>query len=275
MPERSTNPPHSRHRSAPGSDRFYSDPDIAARYDRSRALSPETVEVWRELIKARVPPATTRRVVDLGCGTGRFSTTLASLYAGPVLAVDASAPMLEGARRSAGAAGVPLHFVRASGEALPLPDAWADLFFLSMVFHHFPDPASALREIRRCLRTGGSLLIRTCTLEALDTYVYQRFFPSARRFDEQRFPPRQQVVASVEREGFVLSVAETVRQQVAANLAEYVERNRLRAHSDLQAISDEEYAQGFARFEQYAREHGGAASGPILEEVDVFTFQAV
>ena len=86
MPERSTSAPHSRHRSAPGSDRFYSDPDIAARYDRSRALSPETVKVWRELIKERVPPAATRRVVDLGCGTGRFTATLGGLYAGPVLA---------------------------------------------------------------------------------------------------------------------------------------------------------------------------------------------
>jgi ubiquinone/menaquinone biosynthesis C-methylase UbiE len=275
MPERPSELPDSRRRSAPESDRFYSDPDIASRYDRSRALSPETVEVWRELIEARVPPARTRRVVDLGCGTGRFTMTLAELYGGPVLAVDASAPMLEGARRSAAATGLPIHFVRASGEALPLPDRWGDLFFLSMVFHHFPDPGRALREIRRSLRRGGALLIRTCTLEALDTYVYQRFFPGARRFDEQRFPPRQQVVASVEREGFALAIAETVRQEVAANLAEYVERNRLRAHSDLQAISDEEYAEGFARFEAYAREHGGATSGSVLEEVDVFTFEAV
>jgi hypothetical protein len=49
----------------------------------------------------------------------------------------------------------------------------------------------------------------------------------------------------------------------------------LRAHSDLQAISDTEYAEGLARFEAHARENGGAASGPILEEVDVFTFTAV
>src|SRR5687767_8362849 len=218
MPERSIDPPHSRHRSAPGSDRFYSDPDIAARYDRSRALSPETVGAWRELIRERVPPATTRRVVDLGCGTGRFTTTLGALYAGPVLAVDASAPMLEGARRSAGATELSLHFVRASGEALPLPDGWADLFFLSMVFHHFPEPRRALREIRRCLRRGGALLIRTCTLEALDSYTYQRFFPSARRFDEERFPPRRGLVALVESEGFALNVSETVRQEVAPNL---------------------------------------------------------
>jgi ubiquinone/menaquinone biosynthesis C-methylase UbiE len=273
MSQLSGNPPDSRHRSAPGSDRFYSDPDIAARYDRSRALSPRVVAAWRELIAARVPPAATRRVVDLGCGTGRFTALLAGLYAGPVLAVDASAPMLEGARRSVLAA-APVRFVRASGEALPLTEGWADLFFLSMVFHHFPSPGLALREIRRCLRPGGALLIRTCTLEALDTYVYQRFFPSARRFDEERFPPRRQVVANVEREGFMLRVAETVRQEVAANLEEYVERNRLRAHSDLQAIPDDEYEQGLAQFEAYAREHGGSQSGPILEEVDVFTFQA-
>ena len=275
MPTPPPDLPDSRRRSAPGSDRFYSQPDIAARYDRSRALPPQTVAAWRALISERVPPATARRVVDLGCGSGRFTPLLADLYDGPVLAVDASTPMLEAARRASSGTRARVHCVRASGEALPLPDAWADLFFLSMVFHHFADQGRALREIRRCLRAGGTLFVRTCTLEALDGYVYQQFFPTARRYDEGRFPPRRELVASVEREGFALGVAETVRQQVADNLNDYVERNWLRAHSDLQAVPDDEYARGMARFETYAREHGGAASGPVLEDVDVFTFHAL
>src|SRR5215208_2796421 len=122
-------PPHEtadrRPRSAPGSERFYSEPDIASRYDRSRGLPPQTMAAWRELVAARVPPESTRRVVDLGCGTGRFTALLASIYAGPVLAIDASAPMLQAARRSAAGAGRAVHSIRASGEALPLPDDWA------------------------------------------------------------------------------------------------------------------------------------------------------
>ncbi|HVS12790.1 MAG TPA: metalloregulator ArsR/SmtB family transcription factor [Thermoanaerobaculia bacterium] len=97
------------------------------------------------------------RVGDLGCGTGQLAAALAP-FVREVVAVDASEAMLEAARaRLDGLGNVA---VRAGQlEALPVDDGALDLAILSLVLHHLPDPARAIREAVRCLAPGGRLLI--------------------------------------------------------------------------------------------------------------------
>jgi ubiquinone/menaquinone biosynthesis C-methylase UbiE len=96
-------------------------------------------------------------VGDLGCGTGQLAAAIAP-FVGEVVAVDSSGAMLAAARaRLDGLANVS---VRAGElEALPVEDAALDLAILSLVLHHLPDPARAIREAVRCLAPGGRLLI--------------------------------------------------------------------------------------------------------------------
>src|SRR5205085_8338704 len=42
--------------------------------------------------------------------------------------------------------------------ALPVPDASIDMVFCHQTFHHLSDHDAAIREIRRVLRPGGTLL---------------------------------------------------------------------------------------------------------------------
>lgn len=94
---------------------------------------------------------------DLGCGTGALSAALAP-FVRRVVAIDDSSAMLGAARkRLRGVANVELK--RGRLESLPIEDATLDAAALTLVLHHLPDPAQALREVARVLRPGGRVLI--------------------------------------------------------------------------------------------------------------------
>src|SRR5690348_16249096 len=84
-------------RSAKEGEMDYDKSDIAKVYDAARRLSPEGLALWLDLLAKHVPPGTPR-IVDLGCGTGRFTRALADHFIAHVTAVDPSEKMLEQAR---------------------------------------------------------------------------------------------------------------------------------------------------------------------------------
>jgi ArsR family transcriptional regulator len=97
------------------------------------------------------------RVGDLGCGTGQMSALLAP-HVASVVAVDASAEMLQAARaRLAELANVEVR--RGALEALPIEDDALDVAVLALVLHHLADPARAIAEAARVLTPGGRLLV--------------------------------------------------------------------------------------------------------------------
>jgi len=250
---------------------FYSRDDIAERYNRSRGLPADVEKLWVDLLRRHVGLRPSLSV-DLGCGTGRFTRILASTFATPVVGIDPSRPML---RRAAKALrwtpGVLL--VHGRAEAVPLAPRCAELVLMSMSYHHVADKPAALASIRRTLRPGGAFCVRTCSAEALESYLYQRFFPDALAFDRGRFPTRGGLVGEVGSARFGLKFFETVRQRVADDLQTYRDRAAMRAHSDLQAISDAAFAAGMERFDDWLATQ--TKDRPVYEEVDVFTFTAI
>ncbi|MCF8480377.1 MAG: methyltransferase domain-containing protein [Rhodospirillum sp.] len=92
------------------------------------------------------------RVVDLGCGQGR-SVGLMAARGLRTLGIDADPAALAVARRRVPG---PL-FLKARGEALPLPDGSVDGVLTECVLSILPDRLAALREWVRILRVGGRL----------------------------------------------------------------------------------------------------------------------
>jgi ArsR family transcriptional regulator len=96
-------------------------------------------------------------VGDLGCGTGQVSAALAPFVA-KVIAVDASAAMLQSAKkRLRSFANVDLR--RGALETLPIDNAELDAATVMLVLHHVTEPARALAEIARVLKTGGRIIV--------------------------------------------------------------------------------------------------------------------
>jgi ubiquinone/menaquinone biosynthesis C-methylase UbiE len=103
-------------------------------------------------------PAPGEQVLDVACGTGIVSLAAAHAVSarGRVIGVDLSGAMVRAAAERAQAQG--LHqasFARMDAEQLDLPDAGFDLALCSLGLMYLPDPAAALRELRRVLRPGG------------------------------------------------------------------------------------------------------------------------
>ena len=95
------------------------------------------------------------RVLDLGCGAGRFVAALRDAGAEPV-GVELAAAALDRAR--ANVPGADLRLVEPDG-SLPLEHASVDLVWCSEVLEHVADTAHLLLEVRRVLRSGGRLLV--------------------------------------------------------------------------------------------------------------------
>lgn len=97
-------------------------------------------------------------ILDLGTGSGLLLPGLLE-RADRVIAVDASATMLELARTSAGDAVDRCEFRLGDLEHLPVADGEVDVVMACMVLHHVSTPAAALAEACRALGDGGQLTI--------------------------------------------------------------------------------------------------------------------
>lgn len=269
----------------------YDQTDIHLRYKKSRRLPEETIALWLESISRYVPRDSTRIVVDLGCGTGRFTEGLSAHFSARVYGIDSSWKMLTQALKSTRmpgsdqrgsrnfASGIArkamvsptIGFIYGSAECIPLASEVADLVFLSMVYHHIQDKDKAACEFKRVLKTGGFLCIRTSTTDSLDAYPYLQFFPKARQINLSNLPSRRDITDFLQDNGFEMVGHNIVRQITAENHHEYYEKIRLRGLSDLAAIADEEFYEGLTRFWEYCCEQN--TDEAVFEDIDLFAFR--
>ncbi len=93
------------------------------------------------------------RVLDLGCGAGRFLAALGEAGAHPV-GVEIAQEAVDRARANVPGADVRL----LEDDTLPAGHGEFDLVWCSEVLEHIPDVGQALYEVRRVLKPGGRLL---------------------------------------------------------------------------------------------------------------------
>jgi SAM-dependent methyltransferase len=98
------------------------------------------------------------RVVDVGCGPGRFLVEAAERGA-TVVGVDPSSQMRRLARRRTERLRSAVTVVDGSAERLPLDDGAATVAWAVASFHHWSDPDAGLAELYRVLEPGGRFLI--------------------------------------------------------------------------------------------------------------------
>ena len=227
---------------------LYDQSDINRRYDTGRHPASATLDSLTAMFQRHSPPQV-RRVLDLGCGTGRFSTLLSDTINSPVIGLDLSANMLNAA--SSKPRTDDIRFVRGSLTDLPLNDGTIDVVFISQALHHLPNLEAAMAEIRRVLSPNGRLFVRQATRENLDSYFYQRFFPEARAIDEARLPTRDHITTAARSSRLLpLEPFETIQVEFPS-AHDYLTKISLRTNSDLAMISDESFAAGMKAFAAY------------------------
>jgi SAM-dependent methyltransferase len=99
-------------------------------------------------------------VLDVGCGPGTITADIGQRVApGRVLAFDASADVIDQARRDAGG-GPNVEFTVADLYALDIADDTFDIVHAHQVLQHVPDPIGALRQMKRVCKPGGLVAAR-------------------------------------------------------------------------------------------------------------------
>jgi ubiquinone/menaquinone biosynthesis C-methylase UbiE len=97
------------------------------------------------------------RVLDVGCGEGRFTAELARAGRA-VVGIDVAEEPLRRARARDGS--IDVRLVAADGE-LPFEDCSFDAVWAGEVIEHVADTAGWLSEVRRVLPSGGALVLST------------------------------------------------------------------------------------------------------------------
>ena len=244
----------------------YDDTDIPANYDRARDHGSENVDLWMNIVSSFVETETVQNVLDLGCGTGRYSNGLADHFGAKVIALDPSAKMLEQA--AAKFENTPVRCVRARSEDVPLSDRSVDLVFISMVFHHFVDPERAALECRRVLGNGGVVFLRAGAVDRIAEYAYVPFFPKAVSVLQDSLPSLAFMRQTFEAAGFRTVHERSVIQTIAKDLNEYAGKLAVGGDSILMRIDPAEFAAGIAEMKRRASK----IPYPVSEPIDYFVF---
>lgn len=244
----------------------YDQTDIPAGYARARDHGPEVLDLWMHAIATHLEGHAITRILDLGCGTGRFSEALAARFNADVIGLDPSQKMLELAREKQRDGRV--QYQQGRAEAIPVPSESVDLVFMSMSLHHFADMTVAARECRRVLRSNGCVVIRTATREQINSYPYVPFIGSSRPVLEQVLPSSAEIRDTFRAAGLHVIASQIITQTIAPDWTVYAEKLAAGGDSVLAQLRRQDFDDGLAA----VRRHAATADGrrPVVEPIDLF-----
>jgi ubiquinone/menaquinone biosynthesis C-methylase UbiE len=208
-----------------------------------------------------------KRILEVGCGTGRWLADLHSLTP-HVYGLDLSAEMLRQARKRPD----PLLLVQGQAENLAFSDAVFDFVYCVNAIHHFDDPRLFVSEARRLLRPGGALAV--VGMDPRDaksrSYLY-RYFRGTYETDLKRFPSWGTVLDWMAKDGFGCVACRQLEHIHARKVGRevlsdpFLQKN---ACSQLALLTQDAYDDGLRRI-RTALSRAEAAGETIVFETDI------
>jgi 2-amino-4-hydroxy-6-hydroxymethyldihydropteridine diphosphokinase len=185
-----------------------------------------------------------KRVLDVGCGTGRFTRALAARGA-HVTGVDASATMLDAARATPFAeSGKAPEYVRGDANlALPGQDYDAITSFYAL---QYLDIGALGRLALSALAPGGTLVLASFPHRHFAESEFSRFFPSMVAFDLARVPSRQRLEAAVSDAGFAKVSSKMLFVEIDERAEIVIGKVERKYLSSFHLLSDDEFRRGVA-----------------------------
>ncbi|NIR00328.1 MAG: methyltransferase domain-containing protein [Gemmatimonadales bacterium] len=227
--------------------------EISEVYDEVRRGDLPHIAWWIAKLAAEGRLSKGKRLIELGCGTGRWTIPLARRTGCEAVGLDSSAAMLEKAR--AKDADGRVTWVEGDCESLALEPGSFDCALMVLMMHHLEDHLKAFQGVFRALKRGGVFLIRQGTLEDILRDPMHRFFPEAVTIDRKRTPFRGEIEHWLSQAGFGPVRAETFKQHTYATNMRMLEEIQKKVASVLRLMNEEAYEAGMERLTAHLRRH--------------------
>lgn len=185
------------HRKIAQSEEFFD--QAASAYDAEESHSGRAREL-HPLIIERACATGFDDLLDIACGTGAMLLAISQVAPGARLSgVDLSSCMLEVAKERLGGKA---ELAKADATAPPYDDESFDVITCNHAFHHFPDPVETLREWRRILRPGGTIIIGENRRPPFERLYWNLRFKTNVSSGDVRFYSQRKLVHLLEGAGF-------------------------------------------------------------------------
>jgi ubiquinone/menaquinone biosynthesis C-methylase UbiE len=225
---------------------------IAMYYDQVRITSPDYLKFWSCRIAHHGSINKHSKVLDIGCGTGRFTLMLSKITGAEVHAIDPSEEMLNEAMKKDKKKNV--IWGGGTAEHLPFPDKYFDCVYMTFVFHHIKNRNKAVSEMRRVLAPKGKCVIMTTShghIKRAPLYL----FPGLADIDLERFPSLIEFKRILIKGGFgnVHYHLDRYKNKRYA-LDDYLKLVKSKHISTLAVLSEKEFERGYMIFENRLKE---------------------
>src|SRR5690606_21355970 len=174
--------------------------DVAQSFGRAAATYDNAAQLQNQVAGQLLDqcPTGVDLILDIGCGTGVVSAQLAAR--GEVIALDLAEGMLQHARVRVDDA---VRWLCGDAENLPLLGASIDVVFSSLALQWCENIGSALAEIARVLRAGGTASISTLGPDTLDE-LRTAWRSVDGHTHVNQFVPRELLVSAIQRSGLTV-----------------------------------------------------------------------
>lgn len=215
---------------------------ISRTYDDVRDADAELIDQFCKVVEIKHDT----RILDIGCGTGNYTSVLQKITGASVFGIDPSEGMLEKAAKKNSA----IIFSLGDAASIPHPDHFFDFVYMTDVIHHVPDLDQMFKEIGRVIKKGGFICVVTQSHDQIDARPISFFFPGTAIADEARYPVINAIHQAAIRNEFTPLRVDTIDDGKVEIGNEYLKLIENKGYSMLYLISDEEYFHGLQNLKQ-------------------------
>lgn len=226
---------------------------IAESYDKGRSLSEQNIDLWLGLFSKYSRADEGSRVLDLGCGTGRFTIPMAYKLNYVMTGADSSEEMLAEARKKDIKRVIRWDYMDA--QDLAYEDAYFDIVFISHLLHHVDSPQKVISECRRVLTDSGVILVRYGPIEYIRNDVEHTFFPETLDIDEPRTPDVLTVETWLHDARFSGIETQEIIQKTYASSEAHLQAITVKGTSVMTMITEDAHKRGLQKLSEYIKEN--------------------
>ncbi|MBV8391235.1 MAG: class I SAM-dependent methyltransferase, partial [Mucilaginibacter sp.] len=173
--------------------------NIGKGYNSTRQADPYLAERLYDLLL----PQKGALYIDIGCGTGNYTTALTSKGLA-FYGIEPSEEMLKIARSGKN----DVKWFIGTAENIPTEDALFDGAIATLTIHHWADLVKAFHEINRVLKPEATLVLFTATPSQMRGYWLNHYFPVMLERSIAQMPSLEVVVNALIDAGFMISNTE-------------------------------------------------------------------